>query len=111
MTYEKLEELCKPYKAFLTQCGISTIRNFNDWSYKGHWICDLVYCTEHNVLEFKPCVCNLQPPTDSSIGVYAPLYFYTETFEDFKKQIANYISNYKIIQEKSKIKRMESDFT
>lgn len=110
MTFEKLEEMCKPYKEFLAQCGITTKIDFNGWSYKNHWICDLVHYTEDNDIVFKPCVRHLQPPTDSPIGVYAPLYFYTETFEDFKKQIANFISNYKIIEEKTKIERIESDF-
>lgn len=110
MTFEKLEELCKPYKAFLTQCGITTKIDFNGWAYKGHWICDLVHYTENNDIEFKPCVSHLQPPTDSPIGVCAPLYFYTKTFDEFKMKIADYISNYKIIQEKAKIKRIESDF-
>ena len=109
MTYEEILEKATPYIEFLKQNGFESKGVLNRWTYGEFWVCDL-YTGPYND-KLKPYIYKYYINADSILmydddgDVIVP-----KDFNEFKKEILEFIKLYKKAKVQQKIVGLEKDF-
>lgn len=107
MTYEEILEKATPYIEFLKQNGFESKGALNSWTYGGFWVCDLYTGPYNDKLKpyiYKHCI------NDASIIVYDNNIIEAKDFNEFKKEMLEFIKLYKKAKVQQKIVGLEKDF-